>query len=444
MMKKSFKYLIASLLCITLFACSKDDDPQYPRANIVGQWFEDLSDGTQTYYRIMGFYENGDFYSREVMVGITENLNSIAHGSYCYNGNIEVIEEDDYDARHYFQSYRINNSDYYTLEITSENYHTSYRLHRIIDSYDMTPGEMRTFNIDDASFQPFNYVSCDEHIATVDGNGNIQAIKRGTTYIRALSAAGETVIEVNVIDGDNLIDNFPKYLGGSLEKILSDYGTNSSPLQLENGMSVEVYNVDDEYVKEIGFFYYVSRHIYNIQLTLHNRSNIQDIIDFFDRKYERVSTSEDAVIYQGMEGGTYFMAMVNKQTWSVIYQWSPDPLEQWDAMVTASVDDVIRWHDYNFSLIVEGLYRATVNDGVVNNCVIYYDENTRDIKMLSLTLNSQIKESIVKAWLKERYGTYLGTNNVLYYISGNNLTRSEYYVQITKTNAGLVQVNYLK
>lgn len=444
MMNKAFKYLLASLLCITLFACSEDDDPKYPRANIVGQWFEDYSDGTQTYYIITAFYENGDYYTREVEIGITENMNVITHGSYRYNGNIEVIEEDDYDARHYFNSYRVNNSDYYTLDITSEIYHTTHQMHRIIASYDMTPGEIRTFNVGDASFQPFNYVSCDEHIATVDDNGNIQAVKRGTTYIRAISAVGEAVIAVNITDGDNLIDNFPKYLGGSLEKMLSDYGSNHYPLLMENGMSVEVYNVDDEYVQDIGIFYYVPRHIYNINVSLHNRANIQDVFDFFDRKYERVNTLEDAVTYQGIEGDTYFLAMVNKETWSVFYQWSPDPLEQWDAMVTASVDDVIRWNDYDFTNIGEGMCYTTVNDGMVNNCVIYYDENTRNIKLLNLTLKRQISEATVKAWLEERYGTYLGTNNVLYYISGNNLTRSEYCVQITKTNAGLVQLNYIK
>ena len=144
-----------------------------------------------------------------------------------------------------------------------------------------------------------------------------------------------------------------------------------------------------------------------------------------------------------MEGSTSFVALINKATWSIIFQWSPDELEQWDGLVTASVDDVIKWSDYEFSLLGEGIYMATVNDGVVNNCVIYYDENTRDIKILSLTLNRQISETIVKAWLEERYGTYL-SNNVIYYISGSNLIRSEYSVRITKTNAGLVQVNYIK
>ena len=444
MMNKTIKYLLASLLCITLYACSDDDGPKYPLDNIVGKWFVDYSDASQVHYVVIEFSENGKFYEREVLIGLTENLNVVMHGTYRYNGDIEVIEENDYDTRHFYESFRVNSVNSYALDITETVSRSRYQMHRVVGCYDMSPNDTRTFDVGDSSFQPFGYVSCDEQIATVDDSGNICALRHGVTYIRAISANGEAIIEVNVKDMDNLIDNFPKYLGGSIDNFVSAYGANHFDLQRDNGMSLMAYNVNDEYVHEIAAFYYVPRHIYNIQLTIRNSANIEDIVDSFDQKYERLtSTSEDAFYYRGVEGSTYFVVMINKATWSIIFQWSPDELEQWDGLVTASVDDVIRWSDYEFSLFGEGIYRATVNDGVVNTCVISYDENTRDIKVLSLTLNRQISETTVKAWLEERYRTYL-SNNVIYYISGSNLIRSEYSVRITKTNAGLVQVNYIK
>ena len=207
-------YIFLQLVLLFGFSsCSNDDDgTSFPLENVTGEWYQDYSDESKVNFAYVTFSPDGQFTDREVNIGLNSNYDMLVEGTYKYDGKtVRILSTTKYDPRQYYQEWRVDGVQKYTLEFTEEAVHESHVFHRVVDTYKMNVGDSRQWSVNDASFSVLSYFSTDEKIASVDENGMIHANKRGTVFVRGLSATEEAVIKVEVDDSDNLIDDFVKY-----------------------------------------------------------------------------------------------------------------------------------------------------------------------------------------------------------------------------------------
>ena len=116
--------------------------------------------------------------------------------------------------------------------------------------------------------------------------------------------------------------------------------------------------------------------------------------------------------------------------------------------MTASVDDVAKWFDYDLSEAEGGLYLNIISyqdNPVCSSILIQFDEDTREIKAIQLGCRSGVTEEEVREWLADHYNFFTLQSGVDCYISGNTFVRSEYYVTAsTNPSTGKVSVAYFK
>lgn len=439
------------VLLIGFSSCSNDDDGMsFPLENVTGEWYHDYSDESKVNFVYLTFSPDGQYTDREVNIGYNSNYDMLVEGTYKYDGKtISTLSTTKYDPRQYYQVWRVNNVKKYTLDITDEAVYESFVFHRVVDTYIMKVGDTRQWNINDASFNAFSYFSCDEKIASVDENGMIHANKRGTVFVRGLSATEEAVIKVEVDDSDNLIDDFVKYIGRDFDNVVQDYGIPFYQYGYEGGGIMSLYNQFDDYIKQFTTTYLAKNHVHTIMADFRDRADIQPIIDSFDAKYEPIPFIEDYYHYYIVEqDGKTVTVLIDEKDRTMIYVWQPYGLEVYDGVVTASVDDVAKWFDYDLSEAVGGLYLDAISyqdNPVYSSILIQFDEDTREIKGIQLGCRSGVTEEEVREWLADHYKSYTLQPGVDCYISGNTFVRSEYYVMAsTNPSTGKASVTYIK
>ena len=278
--------------CLALGSCS--DDYEGPQYSVTGEWFLDESDANQTKRTIKEFTADGKYHGLQIIIGATTNISEIADGTYSISDNkINAVFTTPYAAQHFSEVYKVNNADKYSLSLVIEGTGSSGVLNRIVETYNMQLGESRQCTISDPAFNAVSFLSYDENIATVDDSGVIRAQKRGTAYIKMISAEGDAIIRVIVNDADNLMDDFTKYIYGPIDQVLKDYGNNYVTFDLRSGRTTVAYQVFDDVVREIEFNYLQEEHVYQILGRFQNRADLKSIIASFDQKYEkRPSTGE--------------------------------------------------------------------------------------------------------------------------------------------------------
>ena len=129
---------------------------------------------------------------------------------------------------------------------------------------------------------------------------------------------------------------------------------------------------------------------------------------------------------------------------TIRYQWLPNGVEEYDGVVTASVDNVAKWFDFDLSEAMDGVFRDYIDNPVYSSVRISFNEDTREIVKLILICQSGITESEIREWFDDHYKPYT-LQDTDCYISGKTYARSEYYVVVsTDPSTGKVFVAYLK
>ena len=445
-------YIFLQLVLLFGFSsCSNDDDgTSFPLENVTGEWYQDYSDESKVNFVYVTFSPDGQFTDREVNIGLNSNYDMLVEGTYKYDGKtVRILSTTKYDPRQYYQEWRVNNVKKYTLDITDEAVHESFVFHRVVDTYKMNVGDSRQWSVNDASFSVLSYFSTDEKIASVDENGMIHANKRGTVFVRGLSATEEAVIKVEINDSDMLIDDFTKYIGCDFDNLVQDYGTPLYQSEFVKGGIMSLYDQFDDYIKDFAATYLAKRHVHTITADFRDRADIQPIIDSFDAKYGPRPVTEDYYHFYVIEQDDNSVSiLIDEKGRTISYNWRPNGLEEYDGIVAASIDDVAKYFDYDLSEAVEGLYFDVISyqdNPIYSSILMQFDEDTREILAIQLGCRSGISEEEVREWLADHYKSYTLQPGVDCYISGNTFLRSEYHVMVsTNSSTGKVSVAYFK
>lgn len=449
---KYSNYIFLQLfLLIGFSSCSNDDDGMsFPLESVTGEWYSDYCDEGKVNFIYITFGPNGQFSDQEVNIGYNSNYDILVEGTYKYDGKaIQILSTTKYDPRQYYQVWRVDGVQKYTLNYTDESMHESFVFHRIVDTYKMNVGDTKQWSINDASFIALTYCSCDAKIASVDESGMIRANKRGTAFIRAISDTEEAVIKVEIDDSDMLIDDFAKYIGRDFNNIVNDYGNPLNQFEYVGGGVGLLYNQYDDYIKQFGAFYVAENHVYAILADFRDRADLQPLIDSFDAKYGPRPTTEDYLHFYVVEqDGNSVTILIDEKDRTISYNWRPEGLEVYDGIITASIDDVAKYFDYDLSEAIGGLYFNLISykeNPVYSSILIQFDENSREIEAIQLGCQSDITESEVREWLEDHYKVYTLQSGSDCYMSGNTFIRSEYYVMVsTNSSTGRVSVDYIK
>ena len=424
-------------------SCSDDyDGPQY---SVTGEWFIDESDDYQTKRTIKEFTSDGKYHGLQIIVGGTANISEIADGIYKMSDNkINAVYTTPFAAQHFSEMYKVNNADKYSLSLVIEGTGSSGVFHRIVETYNMQLGESRQCSISDPEFNAVSFVSYDENIATVDESGMIRAMKRGTAYIKMISAVGEAIIRVIVNDSDNLMDDFTKYIYGPIDKVLNDFGSHYVTFDMDNGLTSVFYNVYDDAVRAIQFNYLQREHVYNIMGTFQSRADLKSIIASFDQKYEkRPSTGELYHYYYAYVDGHLVRMLIDEEYYTFMYEVTPNAFEEYDGMVTLKADTFAKWFGFDLS-DSDGLFMSTIDNELYRGLIMQYDEDTMDISRIQLVCRAGVEESDLRDWFEENYYVH-NVSGLTVYALHQSFTRSEYYVMInTNPVTGSINVAYQK
>ncbi len=450
-MRKSFYYSFIKVLLLTvtisLSSCSKDDNGLvYHKDDVVGEWFFDKTQNGQVNYALVTLSADGKFSDWEVRIGVTDDINILGEGTYTYDGKVRFTYTTKYDPIQYYQEWTITTLTNYTMAVTEKRYSNQGVFHRVVDTYTVAVGENRQWSFSAPDFYALSYHSCNDKVATVDDEGMIHAVKRGTTYIRAISGTEEVVIRVVVNDSDNVIDDYTKYIGKSVDQIVTDLGSPYLEHDMDNGMMNSSFRQDDEFIRNIGVYYFLREHAYEIIATFQDRVDIQPVIDFFDAKYiKHESSNEHHYVYTAINNGVYVTIQVDDEYRNITYRWDQDGIEEFDGMILTSIDNLTAWFGLDLSKAEDGYLSCEIDNGLYEMIDVMFDEETREIYGIQLMTVSGISFNAVINWFKERYYEYVGNYNLLYFITTRSFPRSEYYVRVTIESATQrVYVTYLR
>lgn len=435
-------YLFTFSACFFISGCQNSDD-DYPVYLITGEWFYEESGNGQTNFSTVEF-KNGVYKQLLVWVGLLDNTYQWTEGTYSYNKNIDIVYTTKYDKRQYHEVWIINNADNYTLDVRSSGYAPEHHvLHRIIDTYQMSLGENRTISISDSNFKAVSYASCDEKVASVDDSGTIQALKRGTTFIRVFSGAGEVVIRVEVADPNNSIDDYSEFLGEPISKASALFDIYNE-LPAGNGITFFVPSFFDTKVRSLSFMYLIDDFVYRIDGSFNDDVDISSVVETFDKKYTNHSLNEGVYYYIVNKNGRQIRILIDSQTLAFTYQLTPNAFEEFDKMVKVNIDDFAAWFGYDlYDFPYSDIFATDIDNEIFSEVFVVYDETTRKIDGLILTCMDGVESSDIEGWYEEHY--YLHNHPKLgnIYATHKSFPRSEFYIKIEKDDMGKINVSYI-
>lgn len=337
-MKKINYYLLFVVLLfieICLTNCSTSDsknDPTptpspepepTPAFSIIGEWFSDNSSDGVRMYDIMKFEENNTYSEWFGRIIANESNILITKGTYAKEENILKCKyANPVDQTNTTDNYEIKLLDKYTLTCYLKEYSQQEECHRIIDTFKMVVGETRKIQIDDSKFIPTSYKSTDTKVAVVN-NGDIQVLKRGTAYISVTSSIGTAVIRVIVEDPDNLIDDYLKYLGISIDDAAKDYDDLFEEIPFRDGFARSYYLLD-EIIECVSFIFSLDGNITDIYADIRNGIDTSALQQSFAKKYPKNYPGDNCHYYDTEKKGKNATIIWNYDLNFISYQYKSD------------------------------------------------------------------------------------------------------------------------
>lgn len=453
-------FSVVLFVAIFVTGCSNNDDsiiepPPYQNEEptIFGEWFEDASEGKTQIYLTNNYKEDG---TSKVWFGYASASNSILYdydATYSYDNNI-VIEKyvDPISGDNITEEYKVNGLTKYTLTLYYAPQETTSTQHRIVDTYNLSVGDTKSFIINDPNFVASEYYSTNSGVATVDNSGNIVAVKRGFSFVCAKSSIGTAVIRVIVTDSENVIDDFSSFLGKPIEEVEKVYGNNyyefAGDVQTER-----VYALMDEKIADVDFMYMGK--VYNIVVDLRDGVDSNSIIDSFKKKYNlqsessvsaRFNTEIDgqkyAIFYYIKDGKIKYMTDMTPEPEEGNY--SSASFEEYNNLITlGTVTNVANQLGYQLTDedMEDGFFNKTVSNEVFDRVSVSFDEDPESddylqVSSVSLRAKSGVTQEDIEYWYKNNY-TATGDEKNPY----SSSTSPVYYVSFKK-NGSRIYVNY--
>lgn len=442
---KKIRVLMFAMVASMLFiSCSKDDDSgsSQPKPSIIGEWFEDASEGDVKMFSTMNCHEDNtvDFW-----FGYTNTPTSLYDdysGTYSLDGNTltekyvsPITGENTTDV------YEVVSISKYTLVTKLQKGNSTTQMSRIVDTVKMTVNEVSAFNANDPELVPLSYKSSDESVAKVDASGKITAIKRGTTYISGLANNGTAVIRVVVDDPNNVIDDFMSFVGGSIDNVTRIYGNNY--VEVSGTLVERTYALLDETTENVVFSYYGGV-VMMATATLRSSVDSEAIVASFDKKYTRFNDSKYVPVFSTIVDEqeyhiTYFISdgmivyMPYIETPQTEYNFSSANFEQFDNLITMGTADAVA-NIYGITLTEDNMENGwfdieDTNNEVFREVSVMFNEDPDDDEFMKLTsvilyTKSGIKQADIEQWYADHYtatgdekNPYQSSTSPVYYIS---------------------------
>ena len=314
----------------------------------------------------------------------------------------------------------------------------------------MNIGEQMMVSINDSEFHAIEYKSCDEKIATIDESGNIHAVKRGMTYIRVIASEGEVAIRIEVSDKNNLIDDYTEFLGKPIGEAINSLGNLYTGFYY-NGTTILTFNIIDDKIKRLNFYYFVEKRVYLIEGDFLDSTDLSEIISYFDEKYIALST-ENPHRHDYLSFNYKFYISINDEMRSIDCSLLENDFEMYDGIIEKNIDEVAERFKFklndNNTYFDEKRNKNFAHAGEVcqdsrkfQYAFYIYDPISREISNITLKCFSGVKFSDIESWYDENYIIHYPNNKKRYATSPNYLM-SEYFIEVYE-DSGYVYVEYL-
>ena len=427
-MKIISKYsLLALTMLAGLFFNSCTDDEQMAhqpeKATMVGTWFYDASsDGTQ----ILSTNQYKADGTTDIWIGLVDLTNSIFLN---YQGTFTATDNsftENYNSpitgNPTTESFNITQLDKYTLTFTSAANNTSSTYNRLIDSYEMTVGQTQVFDVKDNQFNATSYTSTNTHVATVNASGNIQAVRRGFAFIKAVSVSGTAVIRVDVTDAAQPVDDMMPFLGASVDDVKAAYGDNY--LEVPGSTLTEWrYNLMDDVIESITFTTFMQQAI-AATVKLRENVDVDAITAMLDARYTKTLEMSIGNHYQTEKDGQKYLISWNWRDGTITYlpdNTDPDPdpqnypssaFEQFDGLIQLNINEAAA--ALNYTLTDENMEDGFTDDinitgnEVFESLSLLFDEDEDsdeylEVGTVMLYCNRNVKQEDIEGWYKAHY-----------------------------------------
>ena len=454
MIMKSSKWLIFQLLSIlvTNCLCSCQNNDDLPVCDISGEWMGSYIDENQTSMTTVEFTTGGGFKEWNAYISKESNSNVEHEGTYINNGKIDIIystkDVEQYYPRQFHKIWRIIKTDKYLLHIYDETTGEEQTYRKVIDTYNMNLDEQRTIIVNDADFRAVEFRSCDERIATVNDLGEIHAVKRGTTFIRVVAPNGEAVFRVNVLEKNEIIDDYTKYFISSINKIKNEYGLTYNEGIDEEENDFISYNLLDDNVKKVEFHYVTNDYLSYIDVYIKNSSDINAIISSFDSKYEIIEKKDKIHSYNCQVNGLRIVCVLLEEFHVIRYLPDRNNFELFDHLISAPIDKFMRCFNINKDSVVPFDYLIkygnveiyakadawVVDTDIFEDVLVIWEETTNNILELLLICKDGVNVSDIDDWYKSHYILQEHRLAGTVYTPSESFMRSEYYITLGIVN----------
>lgn len=418
-------YILPLMMMVFALSSCSDDDDDFGGAAIsnsyVGNWFLDWSSTEKKMWIEMDFDAAGNFKYYEIMSSIKEGLNIREKGetSYTKDGN-SLVCRFDWSSTGTSSTERLDITyvDKYTLVLVNDQTGSEETYSRIVDEYYIKVGESATFEFNDSEFANANYSATDERIAKVDDNGNITAVRHGTTYITARSGVGAVTIKVNVIDVEQPYTEYGEDLTLTKKQVIEKYGNYYLEDKVNNRL---IYNLGDMDTESVSFTFTSHDKVKNIMVSLWEPSYVSGMAKFFEGKYQRVGQEKDGfnMFYNADDKCGYYLYTDLGYCVNGYERILPD-FEKYDDLTASGTADELA-AEFGYTITEEDgghCFIPIENGNMYEYVMIAYNEDTRDIQYVTYILSDDYSVEQATSMVQEFYP---------YYMDGFGYCASEYW-----------------
>lgn len=415
------KYYFICLLCCLISACSSNDsndEPEKPNENaatLVGEWIEDQSTEDNALYSYTQYDANGNYQQTAVLIDAKQRINTIDK----YSGTYKVSKDElsiSHNGNGRKESYTIQKLEKYEAQLYDNTYKTVAKTNRIVDTYNMSANETRQAKVNDSEFIASSYKSSNPRVATVDNDGIITAVKRGTAYIFITSSMGTAAIKVAVEDG-NVIDDYTVLLNTSSKNVIEKLGKNYLSNQINEGTEYDFF-MDDENVSIVSVLFQKDKATMVIA-QLRDNVDFNSIRQSYEKKNYEYSFENNMHHYTFEKGGYTYDLICQENERYIGFQYALDEIAQYDNLINMSIEESIEAINYSGKLNDkadengQATLVATVNSSFFQGVGIIYDVNSRknDFMILFCQPNADIEK--LASWYNQHYFC-LDSDNLIY------------------------------
>lgn len=315
-------WLIGVLALGGLMGCHKDDDdqtePEIPSMvsePIVGSWLQNSSSNSMIGLTETCYEADGTMRVNTVIVN-TE-INEIINYGGTWNVTDESLSEtyqDPFTDQTTVDRYHVMFSDKYSLVTEHEGLREITQSDKIVATQTLSVEETSKFIIEDEDFFADEYKSTDSHVVTIDEKGDIKACTPGVAYVIASSPIGNVVNKITVTS-PLVTDDFVSYMGESINSVTAELG-NIYYTVPGDPITFRYFQLPNPIIRQVCIGYAMQK-VYTLTAFVRLGTNMDEIMEAWDKMYETASTSKLIHTYKINRDGQNYYAMLDATDGSI-------------------------------------------------------------------------------------------------------------------------------